>query len=170
MFLKPTNLATVWGLFLSALLTRESEKADQPQIRHIRCPEVEPAPDKDRNGGRSSLRTCWGYSTGHPEFMCLLLKVHRHSVWTWEVWGEPAFLDPSRTARDPIPMCKFPAVRILIRILHSLRQSERVSKDFSGKRHGIWAMAVEGSHNYWLVVWNIWVIFPHIGNFIFPTD
>ena len=76
-------------------------------------------------------------------------KVHRHSVWTSEVWRKPAFLDPSRTAHDPSPMCKVPAVRILIRILHSLRQSERVSKDSSGKRHGIWAMAaVAGSHNY----------------------
>jgi len=23
---------------------------------------------------------------------------------------------------------------------------------------------------YWLVVWNIWIIFPYIGNFIIPTD
>ena len=24
--------------------------------------------------------------------------------------------------------------------------------------------------NYWLVVWNIWIIFPYLGNFIIPTD
>ena len=25
-------------------------------------------------------------------------------------------------------------------------------------------------YNYWLVVWNIWIIFPYIGNVIIPTD
>ena len=25
-------------------------------------------------------------------------------------------------------------------------------------------------YKYWLVVWNIWIIFPYIGNVIIPTD
>ena len=26
------------------------------------------------------------------------------------------------------------------------------------------------SHHYWLVVWNIWIIFPYVGNDIMPTN
>ena len=34
---------------------------------------------------------------------------------------------------------------------------------------GEWHKAVV-NYPYWLVAWNIWIIFPYIGNFIIPTD
>ena len=41
---------------------------------------------------------------------------------------------------------------------------------FAENHYDLWSAFFRPPTFLWLVVWNIWIIFPYIGNFIIPTD